>query len=940
TAPPPRDAPAVEGRDPHALAEAWAAGRGVVWPTGPAPAPWDFPPPAFDTAEYDFPRAAGEPSGVSRLPAAQWLHQPLWTRSRRARTGAAMSRRTAVVVIGPGQDGESWRFLERHYARVVTVRAGQGLTRLGDDRYEADVADAGQLTALLGRLTGTDAPDRPHGPSGPDRPDGPDAPAVDWLHALPLALDGDPATATLETAEWACLDTVAALALALAGLPEPDRPRAWLLSQRAQPVTGSVHTPEAGLLAAALEVPRQELGVTLRWTDLPGPHPAGWAARLPDLLLDETLTVTDRATALRDGFWWRRSTVPVPVGEAPRPTAAPGTHLVLGGTGGLGTTLAASLLLHPGNQVVLVARGTEVPAPLREFGERVTLVTADLAAEEPAAVADRLAPLLDGLAGIVHAAGTAAGGLLARREPAAARAVTAAKLRGALLAELLVAEHAPDYVLYCSSMAARFGGVGQFDYAAANACLDAYAHHTPPGGDATVRTSVGWDAWREVGMAQRHASRADARHREHLTVALTPEEGTAVFERALHLQLPYLMVSTTDLTAARAFYASEPVAAEPAGPEPAAPAPEPAPAPAVPVPEGDLGAEVTDILLALLGVDSVDPRAALYDLGADSLTLLELLDEIKRRYGTDIELSRLSHRVSLAELLGHLGDGVRPPGTVDVEVWQRGPGPDVLCLVHPVGGDIQAYRPLVSALSDDLTVCLIADPGLRDPGLPDRPIDERAGHYLAAVRREFPEPGRRLRLAGWSFGAWTALSMAALAEGEDRPVTALHLLDPPPPGAGHRLAGYDEERIQAVFARELSGNGAGRPTEPVHGTAGPLPGPDPAAPLTESGRVYAERLARCCRANLAAMAGHLLPRLHRTPAAVWLATRPVAEAALAPEPTAPGAWDAHLPSPYRLHHVDADHYQIVAEPHVGEIAAALAETGSPSDARPQPAGRI
>ncbi|MFJ8492944.1 amino acid adenylation domain-containing protein [Streptomyces sp. NPDC094038] len=920
TAPPAQDAPAVEDLDPHALAEAWTAGRAVVRPSGPAPAPWDFPPPAFDTAEYDFPRAPEEPSGTSRLPAAEWLHQPLWTRSRRARTGAPVSRRTAVVVVGPGQDGESWRFLERHYARVVTVRAGQGLTRLGDDRYEADVADAGQLAALLDRLTGADEP------------------AVDWLHALPLALDGSPTVSALETAEWACLDTVAALALALAARPEAERPRAWLLSQRAQPVTGTVHTPEAGLLAAALEVPRQELGVALRWTDLPGPHPADWAAQLPDLLLDDSVpdtdhgggsTGTDRATALRDGFWWRRTTVPVPVGEAARPAAAPGTHLILGGTGGIGTTLAASLLRHPGNRVVLVARGAEVPAALRPFGELVTLVTADLAAEDPVAVADRLAPLLDGLAGIVHAAGAAAGGLLARREPAAARGVTAAKLRGALLVELLAAEHAPDYVLYCSSMAARFGGVGQFDYAAANACLDAYAHRGAPGGDATARTSVGWDAWRGVGMAERHAARADTRHRDHLTVALTPEEGTDVFERALRLQLPHLIVGTTDLRAARDFY------------EPLTPA-----RPTAPV-RSDATAEITEILLDLLGVDTVDPQAALYDLGADSLTLLELLDEIKRRHGTDIELSRLSHRVSLAEILGHLGGDVRPQGTVDVEVWQRGPGPEVLCLVHPVGGDIQAYRPLVSALPADLTVCLIADPGLRaaDAELPDAlSIDERAARYLAAVRREFPEPGRHLALAGWSFGAWTALSMAALAEAQDRPVTALHLLDPPPPGAGQRLAGYDEEQIQAVFARELSGNGTDRPADRAHDTAERAdgtaePGTGTAAPLGESGRRYAERLGRCCRANLAAMAGHRLPRLHRTPAAVWLAASPVAEAVLAPEPTAPGAWDPHLPAPYRLHHVDADHYQIVAEPHVREIAAALAVTGSPSGARPQPAGR-
>ncbi|MGY5052006.1 amino acid adenylation domain-containing protein [Streptomyces sp. 900105755] len=920
TAPPAQDASAIEELGPHALAEAWTAGRAVAWPAGPAPAPWDFPPPAFDTAEYDFARAPEKRTGAARLDAAEWLHQPLWTRSRRARTDAPASRRTAVVVTGPGQDGADWRFLERHYARVVNVRAGQGLTRLGDDRYEADVADAAQLEALLGRLTGADGP------------------TVDWLHALPLALDGTAAVSALETAEWACLDTVAALALALAGRPEPERPRAWLLSQRAQPVTGTVHTPEAALLAAALEVPRQELGVTLRWADLPGPRPAGWAAHLPDLLLDAAATGTgaDGATALRDGFWWHRTTVPVPPGEAPRRAAPPGTHLVLGGTGGIGTTLAAALLRHPGNRVVLVARGTEVPAELRAFGERVTLVTADLAAEDPAAVADRLAPLLDGLAGIVHAAGAAGGGLLARREPAAARDVTAAKLRGALLVELLVAEHAPDHVLYCSSMAAQFGGVGQFDYAAANACLDAYAHHVPPGGDATVRTSVGWDAWRDVGMAQRHAARADARHRDHLSVALTPEEGTAVFERALHLQLPSLLVGTTDLTAARDFY--EPAAT-------AAP-----PAPAAPVRE-DTDAEITGILLGLLGLDTVDPRAALYDLGADSLTLLELLEEIKRRHGTDIELSRLSHRVSLDEILGHLGGGKRPHGTVDVEVWQRGPGPDVLCLVHPVGGDVQAYRPLVSALPAHLTVCLIADPALRASGPPDGratdsvdsidsidSIDERAARYLAAVRREFPEPGHRLTVAGWSFGAWTALSMAALAEARDRPVTALHLLDPPPPGAGQRLAGYDEEQIQAVFARELSAIGGGRTTAGAQ--PGPGPGPDTSvAPLAEPGRVYAERLARCCRANLAAMAGHRLPRLRRTPTAVWLATLPVDEAVLAPEPTAPGAWDAHLPSSYRLHHVDADHYRIVAEPHVREMAAALAEAASPSGARPQPAGR-
>ncbi|MFJ2814607.1 amino acid adenylation domain-containing protein [Streptomyces sp. NPDC087294] len=892
TAPAPRPALPAAPLDPHALAALWTSGHTVTWPTGPAPAPWDFPPPAFDTAPYDFPRApettapdAPDGTRISRLPATRWLHQPHWTRLRRARTGARTTPRTVVVVTPPDTDTEAWRFLERHYTRVVTVRAGDTFTRLDSDRYEADPADPGHLAALLARVTGPDLAPAP----------------VDWLHTLPLALDGGLDTATLETAQWACLDTVAALALAVADLPDGTRPRVWLLSQQAQPVTGAVRTPEAGLLAAALDVPRQEVGVTPRWADLPGPRLADWAAHLPDLLLDDALAAP--ATALRDGYWWHRSLHPVPVPETPPAVireAAPGTHLVLGGTGGIGATLAARLLAHPGNRVVLVARSTELPDALRPFTDRVTRVAADLATEEPAAIADRLAPHLDDLAGIVHAAGTAAGGLLARRTPATARRTTAAKLRGALLVELLIAAHDPDYALSCSSMAARFGGVGQFDYAAANACLDAYAHHTPPGGDdATVRMSIGWDAWRGVGMAQ-DALHTDARHQEHLTVALTPEEGATVFERALHLQLPHLMVNTTDLAAAPAFYEPTPTT-DPSGHS-------------VEDLVGDPTEELTELLRDLLGVTAVDPGTPLYDLGADSLTLLDLLDEVKRRFGVDLDLSRLSHRVSLTELLGHLGAATRPPDAVDVEVWQRGPGPDVLCLVHPVGGDIQAYRPLVAALPDDLTVCLIADPALRDPELPARSITDRAGHYLAAVRAEFPEPDRRLRLAGWSFGAWTALSMAALAESEGRPATALHLLDPPPPHAGRRLGAYDEDQIDAVFARELSGTAA----------------------LTDSGRAYAERLARCCRANLAAMADHRVPHLATTPATVWLAGRPVTEGLLAPDPTAPGAWDDHLPHP-RVHHVDADHYQLVAPPHVLEIAAALA--AAPPAALPHPAGR-
>ncbi|MET8561090.1 amino acid adenylation domain-containing protein [Streptomyces flaveolus] len=970
TRPPVSDVHVVaEHHDPRELAEAWTTGHTITWPAGPAPAPWNFPPPAFDLAEYDFPRRAGAPGGEgtggvgherapepgregargngheavrdaagpavagagwpARLPADRWLHQPLWVRLRRARAHSgegAVPRRTAVVVVPPGTGSGAWRELERHYARVVLVRAGDTFVRRDGTGYEADPADPAQLAALLADVA-------PAGGAG-----------VDWLHALPLAVRGEVGRRSLETARWACLDTVAALCRALADVPAARRPRVWLLSYEAQPVTGEVARPEAGLLAAAVRVPRQELGLSLRWADLPDPDPAGWASYLPDLPdlsdLSDLLDLPGRQgegdaawcepeIALRGGYWWRRTVqaVPVPVEVAASPRhGRGGTHLVLGGTGGIGSTVAADLLRRSaGNRVVLVGRRPGLPAPLAPWADRVTVVRADLADETPELIAERLAPHLDGLVGIVHAAGIAAGGLLVRRDRASARRDTAAKLGAALLTERLIAAYRPDHAVYCSSMSARFGGVGLFDYAAANGLLDAFAHYAPgTGAHRTTRVSIGWDAWREAGMAW-DVPAPDARHKHHLAVALTPEEGAAVFGQALELGLPHLMVNTTPLSEARVFYeprataaqgraaAQSPVSARAHAPAEAPvplPAPAPAPsAPTTPTPPSDPLPQLTTATADLLGLPGIDPDTSLYDLGADSLTLLDLLDEVKRRFGVDLDLSRLSHRVTLTEIAGHLSTRTRPaPGgaaaPVDIEVWQRGTGPDVLCLVHPVGGDIQAYRPLVSALPPGPTVCLIPDPALRDPDRPAWSVDERAAHYLAAVRAAFPPAAHRLRLAGWSFGAWTALSMAALAEADGDPVPGLYLLDPPPPDAGPRLAAYDEQQVDAVFARELAGNRAG--------------------PLTERGRGYAERLAHCCRANLAAMAGHRPPRLTRTATALWLAARPVPDAhALAPEPAAAARWRDHLPPSARVQRVDTDHYGLVGPPRAAGIASVI-----------------
>ena len=924
----------AEGRSAQALADAWLTGRTIRWPAGPAQAPWDFPAPAFELADYDFERAApvagpaappgadrarpdveargGSGSGAlpQRLPEADWLYQPHWVRLRRA-VADTRTRAPGLLVTMTAEplSPEASSAFRAAYARVVRVSAADAFARLADDVYQVDPADPASLRQLFDALAGAVRG------------------GVDWLHALPLAVDGAVGEDALARARWACLDTPAALMRAVAGLPEPPRLRTWWLSHQAQPVEGTVHRPELGLLSGACEVSHQERGVGSHWLDLPGDELNDWAALLASMLAEfGTSETLPRRLALRQGYWWQPTLLPVAAPAVAAPSVLPaerGVHLILGGTGGIGRSIAAWLLTQADCRVILLARRPRLPAELAPWADRVDLVAADLAEEAPEEILARLDRHTGRLDGVVHAAGVAAGGLITHRDTIAMGEATAAKLHGALLVERLIERYRPGFAAYCSSMSALFGGIGQFDYAGANGLLDGFARHRADPAETTLRLGVDWDIWREAGMA-RHALRTDARHQAHLAVGLDVAEGQRLFARALQLQLPQLLVSTTAIERTRAFYAP-PVGAS-------APSTRPTDAPGVTssVESGmtsgvtssvESGAEstvrtvretpsaseqLTEWLCHWLGLERLDPFVSLYDLGADSLTMLDLIGEVKRLFGVDLELSQLGHRAGLADVLAQVGAAASSeaaaPDPVALEVWQEGSGRDLLCVVHPVGGDIQAYRALVSALDPGPTVCLIADPALRRPELSSWSLEERARHYHEALRARFPHGEWRWRLAGWSFGAWVALAMAAEAEAAGGPADELYLIDPPPPGSGPRFRAYDEAQLEAVFAHELSQGGAG----------------------TSVGReasAYAERLAYCCRANLSAMARYELPRLPMTPSQLWLATQPVdGMPALGTPDAQRRLWQERLPGLAHWHCLDTTHYDIVRPPQVRAVA--------------------
>ena len=101
--------------------------------------------------------------------------------------------------------------------------------------------------------------------------------------------------------------------------------------------------------------------------------------------------------------------------------------------------------------------------------------------------------------GVVHAAGVLQDGLLVQLDAAALNTVLRPKVMGGWLLHSLLQDDSLDFFILFSSAGSVLGQPGQGNYAAANAFLDALAHHRRAQGRPAL--SVDWGAWAGEGFA-------------------------------------------------------------------------------------------------------------------------------------------------------------------------------------------------------------------------------------------------------------------------------------------------------------------------------------------------------------------------------------------------------------------------------------------------------
>lgn len=340
-----------------------------------------------------------------------------------------------------------------------------------------------------------------------------------------------------------------------------------------------------------------------------------------------------------------------------------GTYVVTGGFGDIGLETLDYLVEKGARRIVVISRSSLPPRRewdvtegrmktvvdkvkiLENRGASIYGVSLDISASD---AETRILAVLDQLnlppvLGVVHAAGISEDGLIKAITPESLTRVFAPKVTGAITLHKLFPPTTLDFFILFSSIGQLVGTSGQAPYGAANAFLDTLATHRRHQGDNSL--AIQWTAWRGMGLA------ADS---DFLTAELSSKGITDIARDEGFQAWEYLENYNTDhavVTRARILDADEPIPfplvsdvaqrrARRTGPAAASEAPDTKAVRPTSGPELRiwLATKIRECIGAVLHMDieDIDVRAAVADLGVDSVMTVALRQKLQGMLGVKV----------------------------------------------------------------------------------------------------------------------------------------------------------------------------------------------------------------------------------------------------------------------------------------------------------------
>jgi NAD(P)-dependent dehydrogenase (short-subunit alcohol dehydrogenase family)/acyl carrier protein len=337
--------------------------------------------------------------------------------------------------------------------------------------------------------------------------------------------------------------------------------------------------------------------------------------------------------------------------EAPLAFTAEATYVIAGGTGGIGTGLAAWLRERGAGNVVSISRSAPV-------------FRADLASErETSAILAEIRRTMPPIRGVFHLAGVLDDALLRAQDWPRFQRSASGKTEGAWNLHHATREDPLEYFVMFSSMASLVPMPGQGNYAAANSALDALAWKRREEGRPAL--SINWGPWKEIGQAATEYGRLAHAKLEHLGVrALAPETGFRILE--ILMRSGRTQVGAADIDWER-FFRFDPAARSSMFLAEMAPFTDRPDGPAelalrlAEMPAGErrqfLISQLANLVrdaLKLKDSEAISPRQGLFDLGLDSILALELKARLEASLGLPLRATLLFAYPTLDALAGYL----------------------------------------------------------------------------------------------------------------------------------------------------------------------------------------------------------------------------------------------------------------------------------------------
>ena len=609
-----------------------------------------------------------------------WLYELKWQpKEHVAESSSSASPGSWLIFADCGGVGQSLqRKLEAQGEQVTLVSRGIEYERK-DSRYVRIRADRPEdLRRLFERAMVSQQPCR----------------GIVYLWSLDTSLREDATAASTEGAQTLGAVGVLQLVQEMARAQWRESPRLWLVTRGAQAAG------ENPLPLSLAQAPLWGLGRVIAQE-----HPEFWGG-LVDLepkssrndaarQLSEQISNPDGEdqVAFRHGqrlvarLVRRRQSS---IRKTPLRWRSDGSYLITGGLGDLGLMVARWMVAQGARRVILMGR-TQLPpreswnsleagshlarqiAAIRELedlGTSVHLVSADVADERQlrAFIEQYCAEGWPPIRGVVHAAGVLQDGLLPQLDATAMNKVLRPKMIGGWLLHRMLREAPLDFFVVFSSAGSLMGQPGQGNYAAANAFLDALAHHRKANGLPAL--SINWGAWAESGFAQTAGGRLLTKRLALLGItAMAPSRALEVMERLLNEEATQAVAIPVDWRQYHELY--------PAGTESALLsqlANEEAASPVQTLRAGEkrsaiLGADpaqraqllqsyVSEQVARVLGLSAsqLDIQQPLTNLGLDSLMAVELKNRISADLGVNVPMVKFLQGFSVAQAATQLLD--------------------------------------------------------------------------------------------------------------------------------------------------------------------------------------------------------------------------------------------------------------------------------------------